>query len=132
MPYTIGWMVPGRVCYINCTGVVNLIEARQIVADNIHYIENGERPVHTIIDLTGIEDADLTLSKVPDLFKNEPVNAGLFVMVNMPPYMTVIASVFSRLAGMPSNNLRSVGQAVEIIQKRDNSLAAAQFTFPGA
>ena len=99
MPIDISWIQPNRVIYERFHGTITLEEMSAIQQEFLNYLNEGDAPVHAIIDLSAVRDFPKSISQIrKGLVSTGNTQLGRVVLVTgKNPVLRFISSVISQL-----------------------------------
>ncbi|MEO8395293.1 MAG: STAS/SEC14 domain-containing protein [Chloroflexota bacterium] len=130
MPIDISWQQPRRVIYERFHGTITLEEMTAIQQEFLKYLNEGEAPVHAIIDLSGVRDFPKSISQIRQgLVSTGNTQLGRVVLVTgKNPMVRFISSVISQLILKNAQYALcdSLDEATRILRDRDPSVTIEQ------
>ena len=130
MPIEISWQQPRRVIYERFYGTITIEEMTAIQQKFIAFLNEGDAPVHAIIDLGGVRDFPKSLSQIRGgLVSTGNTQLGRVVLVTgKNPLVRFISSVISQLILKSAQYALcdSLDEAVRILRERDPSVTIDQ------
>ena len=123
MPYHFDWIVPERVVFTRIYGEVSAEEITEILIESRQRTLSGRAPVHFIIDVSAMEKQPFTISKLNEWASNLPDRTtGWWVVIN-PNSVTMFAiTLVSKTLGVKLKSAHSLEDAVQILEKIDQTL----------
>ncbi len=126
MPVELSWQQPRRVIYERFYGTVTLEEIGSIQQEFFHYLDNGEAPVHAIIDMSGVRDFPKSINKIRTaLMADNSGKMGRMVIVTGPNLiLRFITSTISQLSfkNAQFTFCTTIDEAVQYLHLRDDSI----------
>jgi hypothetical protein len=123
MAYELAWRVEGRLIYLRVWDIMPLIEAHEAVEKITESLNQGNPPIHIIVDMrelrfspTGIQ-ANLRLNS----YLRHP-NVGWLVTVGGTPLTQFIANVVRKFYPIKMHHSDSLEASLEFLQRKDPSL----------
>jgi len=130
MTIDISWQQPRRVIYERFYGTITIEEMTAIQQEFIRYLNDGDAPVHAIIDLGGVRDFPKSLTQIRQgLVTTGTTQLGRVVLVTgKNPLVKFISSVISQLILKNAQYALcdSLDEAVRILRDRDPSVTLEQ------
>lgn len=126
MPIELSWQQPRRVIYERFHGTITIEEMSAIQQKFIEYLNEGEAPVHAIIDLSAVRDFPKSISQIRQgLVSTGNTQLGRIVLVTgKNPVLRFISSVISQLILKNAQYALcdSLEEAARLLRERDPSV----------
>ena len=124
MPAEVSWQRESRVIYIRAWGDLTLDEMRESSATQEQYVRQGDPPVHSIIDITDLNDPgvrNLVQFRSAIMDPNTP-GVGWIVIVGSNRIIHFMGSVAAQLSGVNLRLVSTVEEAVQTLARVDSTL----------
>lgn len=126
MPAQSEWIVPGRILVSHFFGDLKLEEVKASNNEAQEWIANeGVAPVHTIVDMSGIQRYPTSLKDVRDIVRvDHPDMAGWTIIVSGNTIIRFISSTVSQLLRQKVRVFDGLDDAYTFLWSTDSSLPA--------
>lgn len=127
MSYQLEWLVEARVLIVRVYGVIETLEeVRDMQRAYFQLSKDAQQPIHTIVDILGVERFPLNLRELRELLgTTDSEKFGLtLLVVNTNPLLRYTAALMLQLA-LPRARLRiftALNDAIRYLQHADDTL----------
>jgi hypothetical protein len=126
MPIDISWQQPRRVIYERFYDKVTLEEMTAIQQRFLAYLEEGDPPIHAVIDLSGVRDFPKSIHDIRKglVFTGTTRLGRVVIITGNNPVIKFISSVISQLIlkNARFELLNSLDDAVRYLRERDDTV----------
>ena len=123
MAVTVSWLFPQRVVFVRYNGQVTLDDVQAQVRQTEAALAEGEPPVHFVIDTTGIDKYDLSLSEIRAAFPGHDPKIGWTVVYGPNRITRFFASILMQLVKSQFQFVESHDEALIFLAHNDQRLA---------
>ena len=126
MPYNLSWLNEKRVVLETLSGVIDMDEATKAANTTAEFIQQGQAPVHLIVDVSGMEKFPTNVRSVRSIsgYLNDP-NLGWMVIVGANHLVNFISTIVSQVVNFQLSRAETVEKAVAFLEKQDATLTRA-------
>lgn len=123
MPCEFRWYIPNRVLYQRMYGEITLEELRGFNVESLQYVEQGQAPVHTLVDMREVTKYPMNLREISSQLLNDPgPKLGWVMVITNNPVLRFLASVVVQVAKVRTGVFPSIDEALAFVAKRDETL----------
>jgi hypothetical protein len=124
MPYEGRWHTEGRILLGRVYGDLPLPEVEAASRDLIGYLEQGQRPVHLITDMTDLSLYPFNIRAIRSAadFLNHPALGWWQLFGSDNPSLRLLTALVARIAGVKFRWAQSQDEALAFLIGQDDSL----------
>ncbi len=123
MPVEVSWLYPKRIIKIRHYGKITSEQLVASIAQSVKLTEEGEKPVHTFLDSTGIEGKpEIALGDLKQMIPQVIEGTGWTVAVQPRVLDRFFASLGMQLAGARYRFVTSQEEGMRFLLEQDPTL----------
>jgi len=126
MPIDISWQQPNRVIYERFYDSITIEEMTAIQQRFLQFVEEGEPPIHAIIDLGSVHDFPKSIGEIRRglVFTGTTRLGRVVIVTGRNPVVRFISSIISQLIlkNAQFTLLDSVDEALRFLRERDETI----------
>ncbi len=127
MPYKIEWLREKRIMVETLLGTISMEEATQAANETAQFLNQGEAPVHLIVDVSHMEKFPTNVRNVRNIsgYLSNPA-LGWMVIVGADYLVNFISTIVSQVVRFQLSRAETVEKAVTFLEKQDATLTRSK------
>jgi hypothetical protein len=123
MPAEVSWLYPKRVIMVRHYGKVTAAQLIESIAESLRLTEEGDKPVHTFLDSTGVEGKpEVSIGDLKDLIPKAIEGTGWTVAVQPRVLDRFFSSLGMQIAGARYRFVNNQEEAMNFLIEQDPTL----------
>lgn len=123
MTHRFEWLVERRLVRLEIFGSISFDELRAISASIVEQCDTGIAPVHSVIDVRGVDHYPKNLTELASAFKTKPSSKlGWIMLITDNTLIRFLGSVIIQLSGQRFSAFADYPAALTYLARRDDTL----------
>jgi hypothetical protein len=122
MSYKTDWLVPKFLILMKMEGEINVEVMMEVNKDFFRFIEEGDAPVHLLLDARGLNKINIQIRDIPKILTKQDNRFGLNYILTENSFARFIMNLAEHMTGSHYRVAKSTEEALVAILRHDSRL----------